>query len=89
MNIRELKQLLEESNVSKNIYAIYSDDYVFGECYEYIRVLDNGMFEVCNVDRGERFDIRRFVSEHDACMYFLEDGYFPQLKEAEDVKAYA
>ena len=78
MDIETLKKLLKDAGVPDSWYVLPPDTYPFTESAMALCILDSGGFEVFSFDRGERFDRKVFSSEHDACLWFLEDSYFAE-----------
>ena len=74
MNIKELQKLLDSSGVSEIYYSLSSNSHPKADTFGQLRVLPSGEYEVSTVERGERYDVKTFVSENDACIWFLKDG---------------
>ena len=69
MTILELKKVLDENNIPRNLYNLemsgLKDQRI---CVE---KTENG-WNVYYSERGQKFDLKRYFSEHDACMDLLQ-----------------
>lgn len=70
MNLSELACLLEQLELHPNAYSIGIGIPEADETY--CLVQENGVWRIYYAERGQRSDMREYVSEEEACNAFLE-----------------
>jgi hypothetical protein len=67
MNVAQLEHALQQAGIDPEAYWIgeYRDDYT---C---IMQTEDGMWETFSGERGQKYDLRRWDNEGDACVFFI------------------
>jgi len=79
LTIERLRDLLDAAAVPQDSYSLPSYEQYAGDYSVIMKIVDGDKYEVAVRERGYTTDHKWFLSEHDACVWFIEIGYLRDI----------